>query len=100
VLLAAGLDGLERELECPATERVEPLRVDRRQRGRPRHRHAPENLLDAVRALEADDVLRTALGGLPGRDYIDYFAECKRREVQAAHEQITPWEIDRYLQLF
>ena len=60
----------------------------------------PENLLDAVRTLERDDVLRAALGGLPGRDYIDYFAECKRREVQAAHEQITPWELDRYLQLF
>jgi glutamine synthetase len=25
---------------------------------------------------------------------------CKRREVQAAHEQVTQWELDRYLQLF
>jgi glutamine synthetase len=25
---------------------------------------------------------------------------CKRREWQQAHEQITQWELDRYLQLF
>ena len=60
----------------------------------------PSNLLDATRELEADDVLRKALGSTPDGDYIDYFVACKRREVQAAHEQITPWELDRYLQLF
>ena len=31
---------------------------------------------------------------------MDYFIEVKQREVQAAHEQITQWELDRYLQLF
>ena len=60
----------------------------------------PSNLLDATRELEADDVIREALGAVPGGDYVDYFVECKRREVQAAHEQITAWELDRYLQLF
>jgi glutamine synthetase len=60
----------------------------------------PSNLLDATRALEADEVLRKALGATPDGDYIDYFVACKRREVQAAHEQITTWELDRYLQLF
>jgi len=45
-------------------------------------------------------VLRTALGTTPDGDYLDYFVACKRREVQAAHEQITQWELDRYLQLF
>ena len=60
----------------------------------------PENLLDATRALERDDVIRAALGTTPHGDYLDYFVACKRREVQAAHEQITQWELDRYLQLF
>ena len=39
-------------------------------------------------------------GTTRGGDYVDYFIECKRREVQAAHEQITQWELDRYLQLY
>ena len=100
VILAAGLDGIERELDPGDPNSMNLYESSAEQRKQLGIETLPENLLDAVRALEADDVLRTALGGLPGRDYIDYFAECKRREVQAAHEQITPWELDRYLQLF
>ena len=33
-------------------------------------------------------------------DYVDYFVSVKRDEWQAAHEQITAWELERYLQLF
>jgi glutamine synthetase len=59
----------------------------------------PANLLDATRELEEDEVIRTALGKARDEDYIDYFVRCKRREWQQAHEQITKWEVDRYLQL-
>ena len=45
-------------------------------------------------------MIRKALGSTRGGDYVDYFVACKRREVQAAHEQITPYELTRYLQLF
>ena len=60
----------------------------------------PENLLDATRELEGDEVLRKALGSVGDEDYVDYFIRCKRREWQLAHEQVTQWELDRYLQLF
>ena len=60
----------------------------------------PANLLDAVRELEKNDVLRSALGTTRDGDYVDYFATVKRREWRASHEQITQWELDRYLQLF
>ena len=59
----------------------------------------PANLLDATRALEADDVLRAALGNTGREDYVDYYVRVKQREWSEAHEQITQWEIDRYLQL-
>jgi glutamine synthetase len=45
-------------------------------------------------------VLRSALGKTASGDYLDYYVKVKRREAQAAHEQITPWELERYLQLF
>ncbi|MFZ0385986.1 MAG: hypothetical protein WAL22_10005 [Solirubrobacteraceae bacterium] len=35
-----------------------------------------------------------------GGDYLDYSVQVKRREVQATHEQVTQWELDRYLQLY
>jgi hypothetical protein len=60
----------------------------------------PANLLDATRELEHDGVLRAALGNTRDGDYLDYYVNVKRREWQAAHEQITQWELDRYLQLF
>ena len=100
VLLAAGLDGMERELECPDPNPMNLYESSPEQRAELGIDTLPSNLLDATRELEADDVLRKALGPTPDGDYIDYFVACKRREVQAAHEQITTWELDRYLQLF
>jgi glutamine synthetase len=40
------------------------------------------------------------LGTTRTGDYVDYFISVKRREAQTAHEQITQWELDRYLQLY
>jgi glutamine synthetase len=100
VLLAAGLDGIERELECPGPNEMNLYESTPEQRRELGIDTLPENLLDATRELERDDVIRRALGSTPGGDYLDYFVACKRREVQAAHEQITQWELDRYLQLF
>ena len=100
-VLAAGLDGIERGLDPGDPTSVQHVRD---QRGRDREEMGietlPENLLDATRELEGDEVLRKALGSVGDEDYLDYFIRCKRREWQAAHEQITKWEIDRYLQLF
>jgi glutamine synthetase len=59
----------------------------------------PGNLLDATRELERDDVLRAALGRAVDEDYLDYYVRVKRREWAAYHEQVTPWELERYLTL-
>ncbi len=99
-MLAAGLDGIERGLDAgdPNSENLYTLNADeRKSRG---IETLPENLLDAVRELEGCQVLRKALGKTRDGDYVDYYASVKRREVQQAHEQITQWELDRYLQLF
>jgi len=34
------------------------------------------------------------------RDYVDYFVATKRAEVRASHAEVTPWELERYLQAF
>ena len=97
-ILAAGLDGIERGLdpgEPTSANMYETSEADREEMG---IETLPSNLLDATRELEGDDVLRKALGSVGEEDYLDYFVRCKRREWQAAHEQITQWELDRYLQ--
>ena len=45
-------------------------------------------------------MLRKALGSCEREDYVDYFIATKRTEWQLAHNQITDWELKRYLQLF
>jgi glutamine synthetase len=99
-MLAAGLDGIARGLDPGAPNPLNLYETTAEQRAALGIETLPGNLLDATRELAGDAVLRAALGSVPGGDYIDYFIEVKQREVQAAHEQITQWELDRYLQLF
>ena len=63
-LIAAGLDGVERELEPPEAVDVDPVTIpewEREQRG---IRRLPQSQREALDALAGDDVLRAALGPL------------------------------------
>jgi glutamine synthetase len=99
-VLAAGLDGIERGLDPGEPNSLNLYETDEAQRAELGIDVLPANLLDATRELERCQVLRAALGRARDEDYLDYYVRCKRREWQQAHEQITQWEIDRYLQLF
>src|SRR5271165_2568351 len=103
-MIAAGLDGIDRALDPGEPNSANLYELSAGERAAAGIETLPENLLDATRELERSEPLRAALGSTggrgPHRDYLDYFVAVKRREVQAAHEQITPWELDRYLQLF
>ena len=98
--LAAGLDGIDRDLD-PGEPNRDNLHVlpaaEVAKRG---IRSLPPTLLHAADALVADEVLRDALGKTPGGDYVDYFAQVKREEFQAWHSVVSDWETSRYLTLF
>lgn len=83
--LAAGIDGLERQLE--PTDPVEGDPTGRR----PRLPHGPET---ALRALENDDVLVESLG----EDLIRAYAATKRRELEAFRDTVTDWEREQYVE--
>jgi glutamine synthetase len=100
-VLAAGLDGIENELDAgdPTTElNLHELTED--QRKELGVELLPANLLDATRELEKCDVLRAALGKTGREDYVDYYVKIKQDEFSDWHNEVTPWEIKRYLQLF
>ena len=99
-MLSAGLDGIERGLDPGDPNAANLYELTAAERADLGIETLPANLLDATREAEKCTVLRDALGKTRDGDYLDYFIEVKRREVQAAHEQITQWELDRYLQLF
>lgn len=84
--LGAGLDGVRRALD-PG----EPGLAG----GGP---GLPRTLLDAVHALEGDDVIRGVLDAVdPSAGVSDYYAGLKREEFYSWHNTVSPWEIDRYL---
>ena len=89
-VLAAGLDGIERELDPgePNSENLYAQSYD--ELTTLGLRSLPANLLEAIDELERDDVLRAALGRGRGEDYVDYYARVKRDEWFRYHEQVTP----------
>jgi len=99
-MLAAGMDGIERELDPGDPNAANLYTLSAEEREKAGIELLPANLLDATRELERSDVLRRGLGKVRDGDYVDYFINVKRKEWQQAHEQITQWELDRYLQLY
>ena len=92
-MLAAGLDGIERELPLrPALEEqayeFDPEAVESRY-----VRSLPSSLSEAVTALVGDDVIVDALGS----ELVERLAEAKRLEWQQFAAHVTDWELDRYL---
>jgi glutamine synthetase len=100
VVLAAGLDGIERKLDPgePNSDNLYAVPYDEL-RGRGLET-LPANLLNATIELEQDDVMRATLGRGRDEDYVDYFIRVKREEWNRYHEQVTPWEIKEYLTRF
>jgi glutamine synthetase len=61
-VIAAGLDGIERELELPPPVTVDPHTLDEAERTRIGALRHPRDLGEALRGLRADRVLMDALG--------------------------------------
>ena len=100
VVLASGLDGIERGLDPGEPNEVNMYEMPEAERERRGIDVLPTNLLDATRNLERDDALREALGRGRDEDYIDYFVRVKQREFKDFHDRVSHWEIDKYLSLF
>lgn len=99
-MLACGMDGIENEMDAgePNTANLFELTPDEvAARG---IETLPPTLIHAADNLASNDVLRTALGMTRSGPYSEYFAQVKRAEFLAHHEQVTSAEVDRYLTLF
>ena len=93
VQLAAGLDGVEKEL--PAREPVHRniFRMTYRDRRKYRIDELPRDLHEALEFLEKDDTVKAALG----EHITERFIEAKEKEIEAYNAYVSPWEIARYL---
>ena len=71
-LIAAGLDGVERNLQPPEDQRVEvdPARLTNQERTRRGIARLPGSLLEAANALAADHTLTNAMGPMLANSYL------------------------------
>ncbi|MFB6128807.1 MAG: type I glutamate--ammonia ligase [Halorhabdus sp.] len=96
VLIHAGLDGIESDLACPDPVRENIYEFDEDKREEYGIDTLPENLGEALDALEDDDVILDALGPHTG----EKFLAAKRQEHKDYLVDVSEWELDRYLEKF
>lgn len=90
VILAAGLDGIEHEIDPGqpfgrngAGSSYEEKKIET----------LPTNLKEAIEALEQNEVILSALGS----EFAQTFIQRKKEEWAEYHSHISAWEVDRYL---
>ncbi len=95
-LISAGLDGIERDLECPDPIRENIYEFDEAKREEYGIETLPTNLGEAVDALEEDEVIYETLGEHVGPKFV----EAKSQEFEDYLVDVSEWELDRYLETF
>ncbi len=96
VMIAAGLDGVERGLKLADPVEESLFEMDASRVAEKGIRELPGTLGEAIDELERDKVISEALG----EHVLSHFVEAKRAEWDGYRTQVTQWEIDRYLEAY
>ncbi len=94
-MLAAGLDGIERQLEPPPAIQRNIFRMTVREKRHHRVKELPADLREAVDELEKDEVIAAALG----EHVMEHYVAAKRAEWREYSSAVHAWELERYLDL-
>jgi glutamine synthetase len=95
-MLTAGLDGIERGLDCGDPVDRNIFEMSAREKKRLKIRQLPGSLDEALVFLEKDKVMREALG----EHIFEHFLHNKRQEWAEYIKEIHDWELDRYLERY
>jgi glutamine synthetase len=93
LLLAAGLDGVERKTEPPASMDADASAMAEERRAALGLRRLPGSLKEAIAAAEGSRLLREALG----EHVFESFLRNKRIEWEEYRSQVHEYELKRYL---
>ena len=89
LLLAAGMRGIEDELELPAEAEDNVWDLTDMERRALGYRALPQSLADAIELMEQSELVAETLG----EKVFDYFLLNKRQEWMAYRKQVTPFEL-------
>ena len=92
-MLAAGLDGIEREYKLPEPVEENVFEMTEAERDRRGIGTLPGNLFEAIKLAEHSELVRKALG-----DHVFHtFIQNKKIEWNQYQPQVTEYEFKRYL---
>ena len=92
-MLAAGLDGMAREIDPGDPVNKNIFTMSEREKRRLKIKQLPPDLSSALDKLERDSVLQEALG----EHIYSHYLAAKRQEWADYISHVHPWEQDRYL---
>jgi glutamine synthetase len=95
-ILAAGLDGIERRLDPGEPLNENLYEMSAKELKRRKIGLLPQNLAEALDALEADEVVKAGLGA----DLAKEFLTVKRMEWVEYSRHVSDWETSRYVEMF
>src|SRR3989339_679218 len=94
VLLKAGLDGIKKKMIAPKPVEEDVFEFDMAQLEKHGIEVLPYSLWHAVRAIQKNEVISSALGA----DFMKKYVRAKTEEWDDFRLQVTEWELDRYLE--
>jgi glutamine synthetase len=95
VMLAAGLDGINNEAECPPpVNDLNIYEMSDEELTKQGIKQLPGSLEQALKALDGDDVVKDAMG----EDAFNVFSRAKWAEWDAYRTSVTDWEVETYLE--
>jgi glutamine synthetase len=96
VMIAAGLDGVEKGLQLSEPVEESLFEMDAARVSERGIRELPGTLGEAMDELRSDPVICEALG----EHVLEHYLEAKQAEWDEYRAQVTQWELDRYLEAF
>ena len=91
--LAAGLDGIENQLDPGVKNNDNLYELSETELSERGISYLPTTLSEALDCFEQDDVVKGALG----EAYAPYYIQVKREEWGRYHQSVSQWETDNYL---
>ncbi len=93
VMLAAGLEGIEKKYDVPPPVEENVYEMKEEERVRRNIGVLPASLLEAIQITEKSDIVRKALGN----HVFDAFIQNKKIEWDRYRTQVTEYELEKYL---
>jgi glutamine synthetase len=93
VILQAGIDGIQKQLEAPASTPINIYRLSEEERVQHSIPSLPGSLYEALEEMKTSEVAKKALG----EHIYNEFLMAKQREWDEFRTYVSPWETEKYM---